>query len=87
MADGENVERLWSSLGLLAYITREMSATTRQDLLVDSLLHISRKCIAQAPATMGKRLSAAMQQAESSRLEIARMCRTEIGKFDLPPSE
>lgn len=81
MADGENIERFWSTLGQLSYITREMSATPRQDLVVDELLHMSRKSITKAPATMVSRLSAAHKLAAKAQCEIDRLCNTVEGKY------
>lgn len=80
MADGENIERFWSYFGQFAYITREMSATNRQDLLVNALLHMSEKVLKNAPATLTSRLKAARKQADQSARDIAHMCENVQGK-------
>jgi hypothetical protein len=41
--DGEGVERLWSFLGKFSLITKEMTPENRKDLLVEALLHYTRK--------------------------------------------
>ena len=43
MTDGEQMERLWSFLRRMAFITKEMTPSHRIDLLTDALLHYSRK--------------------------------------------
>lgn len=45
LADGENIERFWSHLGQFSYITREMTASNRRDLLVDAMLHLGDKAM------------------------------------------
>jgi hypothetical protein len=81
MADGENIEHLWSSLGLLAYITKEMSNTRRLDLLVDSLLHLGEKVLENAPVTLASRLKAAQKQTLEAEAEINHLCRTVEGTY------
>ena len=81
MADGENIERFWSSLGQLAYITREMSASPRQDLLVDALLHMGKKVLVNAPKTMVRRSKAAKMQAVSATAEMDRLCANYQGDY------
>jgi len=39
LADGENMERLWSYLGCFCSMSKEMSAANRTDLLSDALHH------------------------------------------------
>ena len=39
LADGENMERLWSYLGCFFGMSKEMSAANRTDLLSDALQH------------------------------------------------
>ena len=39
LADGENMERLWSYLGSFCRMSKEMSAANRTDLLSDALHH------------------------------------------------
>lgn len=43
LTDGEATERLWSNLGGLSKITKEMTSGNRIDLLVDWLLHYGSK--------------------------------------------
>ena len=43
LTDGENVERLWSYLGRISRMTKEMSSGNRIDLLSDVLYHYCRK--------------------------------------------
>ena len=47
MADGENMERLWSVMDSYAYMSREMTPSRRKDLLVDVLIHIGETGIAE----------------------------------------
>ena len=48
MAVGENTERLWSSLDNYAYLTHEMTAAIRQNLLTDVLICIEEQGIDNA---------------------------------------
>ncbi|KAJ8345844.1 hypothetical protein SKAU_G00300370 [Synaphobranchus kaupii] len=43
LADGEQSERLWSYLRKFGKITKEMTPSHRNDLLMDALLHYSKK--------------------------------------------
>jgi hypothetical protein len=75
------IERLWSSLGLLAYITKEMSKTRRQDLLVDSFLHLGEKVLENATVTLTFRLKAAQKQTLEAEAELDHLCRTIEGTY------
>lgn len=43
VADGENLERLWSFLGRFSSKTKEMSPANRTDSLSDAMLHYASK--------------------------------------------
>lgn len=43
LADGENLERLWSFLGRFSSMTKEMSPANRTDSLSDAILHYASK--------------------------------------------
>lgn len=43
MVDGEVLERLWSYLGQFRKMTKEMSASHREDILSDGLFYTGKK--------------------------------------------
>lgn len=43
LADGEQLERLWSYLRRFGKVTKEMTPSHRVDLLTDALLHYSSR--------------------------------------------
>ena len=43
LTDGEQMERLWAFLIKMAFVTKEMTPSHRDDLLTDALLHYARK--------------------------------------------
>ena len=43
LSNGEQCKRLWSYLRQFSSMTREMTASHRQDVLTDALLYYSRK--------------------------------------------
>ncbi len=43
LTDGEGIERLWSYLRKFCYMTKEMTASNRTDLLTEALLHYARR--------------------------------------------
>ena len=43
LTDGEEMERLWAYLRRFSFITKEMTAVHRRDLLTDALLHYAKK--------------------------------------------
>ena len=48
LADGENMERLWSFLDGFAYMSREMTPANRRNLIVDALVYIGNKVVSNA---------------------------------------
>ncbi len=45
LSNGEQCERLWSYLRCFSSMTREMTASHRQDCLTDALLYHSQKAV------------------------------------------
>lgn len=45
MSNGEQCERLWSYMRCFSSITREMTASHRQDCLTDGLLYYAQKTL------------------------------------------
>ena len=43
LTDGEGVERLWAYLRPFTYMTKEMVASRRVDILTDALYHYSSR--------------------------------------------
>lgn len=43
MVDGEVLERLWSYLGQFRKMTKEMSASHREDIISDALFYLAEK--------------------------------------------
>ena len=43
MVDGEVLEHLWSYLGQLRKMTKEMSASHREDIISDALFYLGKK--------------------------------------------
>ena len=81
MGDGKNIERFWFVLGKLTYITREMLGTNRQDLLVDTMLHIGQKALANTTATLVSCLKHAKAQKTKVEADLLDQCDKVRGKL------
>ncbi|XP_030297532.1 uncharacterized protein LOC115596498 isoform X2 [Sparus aurata] len=73
LADGEQLERLWSYLRRFGKVTKEMTPSHRVDLLTDALLHYSsriRKSQAKALVLKAAKVKSVEEEANTEMTEI-----------------
>lgn len=70
MVDGEVLERLWSYLGQFRKMTKEMSASPREDIISDALFYLAEKQRSKIVMLLVKQRSRLNELKHSAELEI-----------------
>eukprot|EP00112_Aurelia_sp_Birch-Aquarium-sp1_P007292 Seg1794.4 transcript_id=Seg1794.4/GoldUCD/mRNA.D3Y31 product="hypothetical protein" protein_id=Seg1794.4/GoldUCD/D3Y31 len=70
LTDGEGVERLWAYLRPFTYMTKEMVASRRVDILTDALYHYSYRLRIKQGKTLAEKLSKCAALKYSTRKQL-----------------